>query len=28
VIVGVGNIDYPAEFEGSDERSLTRIGVS
>ncbi|MEY3456544.1 MAG: putative 2-oxoglutarate dehydrogenase component, partial [Actinomycetota bacterium] len=28
VIVGVGNIDYPAEFQGSDERSLTRIGVS
>ena len=28
VIVGVGNIDYPAEFQGSDERSLTKIGVS
>ena len=28
VIVGVGSIDYPAEFQGSDERSLTRLGVS
>ncbi len=28
VIVGVGNIDYPAEFQGSDERSLGRLGVS
>ncbi|MHB1089633.1 MAG: multifunctional oxoglutarate decarboxylase/oxoglutarate dehydrogenase thiamine pyrophosphate-binding subunit/dihydrolipoyllysine-residue succinyltransferase subunit [Ilumatobacteraceae bacterium] len=28
VIVGVGSIDYPAEFQGSDERSLVRLGVS
>ncbi|MGA0064882.1 MAG: multifunctional oxoglutarate decarboxylase/oxoglutarate dehydrogenase thiamine pyrophosphate-binding subunit/dihydrolipoyllysine-residue succinyltransferase subunit [Ilumatobacteraceae bacterium] len=28
VIVGVGSIDYPAEFAGSDERTLTRLGVS
>ena len=28
VIVGVGRIDYPAEFQGSDERSLVRLGVS
>ena len=28
VIVGVGNIDYPAEFQGSDERSLGALGVS
>ena len=28
VIVGVGNIDYPAEFQGADERSLTKIGIS
>jgi multifunctional 2-oxoglutarate metabolism enzyme len=28
VIVGVGSIDYPAEFQGADERSLTQLGVS
>jgi multifunctional 2-oxoglutarate metabolism enzyme len=28
VIVGVGNIDYPAEFQGADERSLGALGVS
>jgi 2-oxoglutarate dehydrogenase E1 component len=28
VIVGVGSIAYPAEFEGSDERTLVRMGVS
>ena len=28
VIVGVGSIDYPAEFEGSDRRNLSSIGVS
>ena len=28
VIVGVGTIDYPAEFQGSDERSLAALGVS
>ena len=28
VIVGVGSIDYPAEFEGADRRNLSRIGVS
>ncbi|HRE03836.1 MAG TPA: 2-oxo acid dehydrogenase subunit E2, partial [Ilumatobacteraceae bacterium] len=28
VIVGVGNIDYPAEFQGTDERTLGAIGVS
>ncbi|MGA1311963.1 MAG: multifunctional oxoglutarate decarboxylase/oxoglutarate dehydrogenase thiamine pyrophosphate-binding subunit/dihydrolipoyllysine-residue succinyltransferase subunit [Ilumatobacteraceae bacterium] len=28
VIVGVGSIDYPAEFEGSDERALNQLGVS
>ncbi len=28
VIVGVGSIDYPAEFQGSDEKMLTRLGVS
>ena len=28
VIVGVGSIDYPAEFQGSDERSLVRLGIS
>ena len=28
VIVGVGNIDYPAEFEGSDRSNLSRLGVS
>ena len=28
LIVGVGSIDYPAEFQGSDERALGRLGVS
>ena len=28
VIVGVGNIDYPAEFEGADKRNLSSLGVS
>jgi 2-oxoglutarate decarboxylase len=28
VIVGVGSIEYPAEFQGADERSLTALGVS
>jgi multifunctional 2-oxoglutarate metabolism enzyme len=28
VIVGVGNIDYPAEFEGADRSSLSSLGVS
>jgi 2-oxoglutarate decarboxylase len=28
VIVGVGNIDYPAEFEGTDRANLSRLGVS
>ena len=28
VIVGVGSIDYPAEFQGSDERALVRMGIS
>ncbi len=28
LIVGVGTIDYPAEFQGSDERTLGRLGVS
>ncbi len=28
VIVGVGSIDYPAEFEGSDTRNLSSLGVS
>jgi 2-oxoglutarate dehydrogenase E1 component len=28
VIVGVGSIDYPAEFQGSDERALNQLGVS
>ncbi|MEO5975293.1 MAG: multifunctional oxoglutarate decarboxylase/oxoglutarate dehydrogenase thiamine pyrophosphate-binding subunit/dihydrolipoyllysine-residue succinyltransferase subunit [Ilumatobacteraceae bacterium] len=28
VIVGVGSIEYPAEFQGSDVRSLVRLGVS
>lgn len=28
VIIGVGSIDYPAEFQGSDERALGRLGVS
>ena len=28
VIVGVGSIDYPAEFQGSDETNLNALGVS
>ena len=28
VIVGVGSIDYPAEFQGSDEANLNALGVS
>ena len=28
VIVGVGSIDYPAEFEGADRRNLSSFGVS
>ena len=28
LIVGVGSIDYPAEFEGSDHRNLSSLGVS
>lgn len=28
VIVGVGSIDYPAEFQGSDEKTLSRLGIS
>jgi 2-oxoglutarate dehydrogenase E1 component len=28
VIVGVGSIDYPAEFEGSDFRNLSSFGIS
>ena len=28
VIVGVGSIDYPAEFEGSDRRNLSSLGIS
>ncbi len=28
VIVGVGSIDYPAEFQGSDETTLNTLGVS
>ena len=28
VIVGVGTIDYPAEFQGADERALGELGVS
>ena len=28
VIVGVGNIDYPAEFEGADRSNLSSFGVS
>ena len=28
VIVGVGNIDYPAEFQGADQRALGSLGVS
>ena len=28
VIVGVGSIDYPAEWQGADERALGELGVS
>jgi 2-oxoglutarate decarboxylase len=28
LIVGVGNIDYPAEFEGTDRTNLSSLGVS
>ena len=28
VIVGVGTIDYPAEFQGADERAIGSLGVS
>ena len=28
VIVGVGSIDYPAEFEGADRANLSSLGVS
>jgi 2-oxoglutarate decarboxylase len=28
VIVGVGNIDFPAEFEGADRTNLSSLGVS
>src|SRR4029078_7614296 len=28
VIVGVGSIDFPAEFQGSDQRALGNLGVS
>jgi 2-oxoglutarate dehydrogenase E1 component len=28
VIVGVGSIDYPAEFQGADERMLSKLGIS
>ena len=28
VIIGVGSIDYPAEFQGADARSLAELGVS
>ena len=28
VIVGVGSIDYPAEFQGADERALGDLGIS
>ena len=28
VIVGVGSIDYPAEFQGADETALAEIGIS
>ncbi len=28
VIVGVGSIDYPAEFEGADRTNLSSLGVS
>jgi len=28
VIVGVGSIDYPAEYQGADQRTLSSLGVS
>ena len=28
VIVGVGTIDYPAEFEGADRSNLSSLGIS
>jgi 2-oxoglutarate dehydrogenase E1 component len=28
VIVGVGSIDYPAEYEGADRRTLSSLGLS
>ena len=28
VIVGVGSIEYPAEFEGADRRNLSSLGIS
>jgi 2-oxoglutarate dehydrogenase E1 component len=28
VIIGVGSIDYPAEFQGADERALGDLGIS
>ena len=28
VIVGVGSIDYPAEFQGTDETNLNTLGIS
>ena len=28
VIVGVGTIDYPAEWQGADERTIGELGVS
>ena len=28
VIVGVGSIDYPAEFQGADEANLNTLGIS
>jgi len=28
VIVGVGSIDYPAEFQGTDEANLNTLGIS
>ena len=28
VIVGVGSIDYPAEFEGADRANLSSLGIS
>ncbi|MEY3805676.1 MAG: putative 2-oxoglutarate dehydrogenase component, partial [Actinomycetota bacterium] len=28
VIVGVGSIDYPAEFQGADETNLNTLGIS